>query len=477
MSTDIFYYKSDSDFHPVRVEQKWDIPESTEKLIKVSLVQFRNCETLFLKYFPQFRKLTSQYYGPLYILSSDPNLHPDLDLATSRPWVKPKIFNVNETVYRYYAGVISPYLVNDTVIYGNDADYHCMEVGSSNCCILRSTYEELFSTYSEASLHAFKVKKILEESAATNQDLVFDPFGDRKKVGDIIYDVENRSIRTGKITRIYDWVNGKGCMYWISDMGDPRFEYHFHSDSPYICFSLIDAAQMVQNVSTRKIFNVGDIVYDVGMDFSISQYRVLAVKPMGRLIAYGVINVDTCAHSMVYSDNKDIFNTMGMAKHYVMKSEMEEKILKDYSPTSPMMGGAFSRSPSPEIGERCSSIVFECNEKELTPGEFAPMLDSPKRIPPSELPCKRGLKFADDIGKIITSSGCVREPTPLELPAPAIAPKPKRARRERKALLEYGKSSIFKTPKDPKRVPVKTKRLGYHMYCVKCRKAFASDDE
>jgi hypothetical protein len=122
-----------------------------------------------------------------------------------------------------------------------------------------------------------------------------------------------------------------------------------------------------------------------------------------------------------------------------------------------------------------------CREEDFTQSVL-----SPTKIPPSDLPCKRGLQFADDIGKMIPSSGNEvvpssdeedREPTPLELPAPAIAPKRKRARRERKSLLEYGKSTIFKTPTDAKRVSKKPKRLGHQTYCVKCRKAFASDDE
>ena len=107
-------------------------------------------------------KLTSQYFGPLYILTNDPNLYPDLETVASREWSKPKIFNVNDTIYRYRNGVITPYMVNDTVLFGNNADYHCMEVGSSTCCILRSTYEELFATHEEASLHMFKENKIVE---------------------------------------------------------------------------------------------------------------------------------------------------------------------------------------------------------------------------------------------------------------------------------------------------------------------------
>jgi hypothetical protein len=404
----------------------------------------------------------------LYILTNDPNLYPDLETVASREWSKPKIFNVNDTIYRYRNGVITPYMVNDTVLFGNDADYHCMEVGSSTCCILRSTYEELFATHEEASLHMFKVNKIVEESSTMNQDPVYEPFADRKKIGDIIYDVEQRSIRTGKISGIYDWPNGSGCMYWISDMSLSDFHYHHHSDSPYISFNLMDAAQMAQNVQTKKIFNVGDIMYDVGMDNSIMRYRVLHVKPHGRLIAYGIIGVDTGSHSMVYSDSKDIFNTMGMAKHYVMKSEFEDKILTDRIPQSPTMGAAFSRSPSP------SPCDLYCNERALSPSD---MLTSPQRIPPSDLPCKRGLQFADDVGRVITSSRVAREPTPLELPPPAVASKHKKGRRERKALVEYGKSSIFKPPTHTKRVPVPAKRLGYHMYCVKCRKAFTSDDE
>ena len=42
MSNEIFYYRTDTDFHPIRKENDWDIPDSTEKLMKVFFILFRN---------------------------------------------------------------------------------------------------------------------------------------------------------------------------------------------------------------------------------------------------------------------------------------------------------------------------------------------------------------------------------------------------------------------------------------------------
>ena len=425
----------------------------------------------------QFRKLTSQYYGPLYVLSNDANLHPDMEIANAQPYEKPRLFSVNDTVFRFRLGNISRFTVNETIQFSpSEADYHCMEHDSSNCCILRSTYEELFATHEEAELHKFKVNKILEESMV-NQEPVYEDFKNRPKVGNTIYDVETRSIRIGKISNIHDWPNGKGCLYHIVDKDDSGKTYHFHSDSPFISFNLMDAVLMAQAPQVKKIFNVGDILYDVGLDRSILKYRVLTVKTMGRMNAYGVTNVDNGTQCIVYSDSQDIWNTLGMAKHHAMKMEFESEVFSD--PRSPVMGPAFSRSPSPEPIDRrlrCPSVDFSCYERDFTPSQMM----SPV--------CKRGLVFADDIGKMIPSSAGRelipdgREPSPLVLPPPAIeAPKPaaggkpKKARRERKALLEYGKSPIFKQPIDPKRASVKPKRLRYGPCCAKC--GAAMDDE
>lgn len=41
MSNDICYYKSEIDFHPLRLEKSWDVPESTVKLFKVLFFRFR----------------------------------------------------------------------------------------------------------------------------------------------------------------------------------------------------------------------------------------------------------------------------------------------------------------------------------------------------------------------------------------------------------------------------------------------------
>jgi hypothetical protein len=386
------------------------------------------------------------------VFSNDPSLFFTLDAARSSSNSKPSIFESEQTIYRYVNNTIKTYVVDHVIeLSGNQADYHCMEVSTNECCVLRSSYEELFSTMEQANMHAFKVKKIYEE-ASGNQEPVYVDFVNRKKAGDVIYDVENGSIRTGTIMEVYDWPNGKGCIYSIDDMDQPGSRYHFHSDSPFIAFDLMTAAEHSNTTHVKKEFNMDSVVYDVGLDNSISRYRVVTVRPMGRLIAYGIISDERPVQCIIYSDSNDVWGTLGEAKHYAMKRKFEEGMFMAYDPRSPCMATAFERSPSPEPSEgraRCASVDLGCYEDASSPTKFVR-----------------------------------RSPTPLELTEPAIAssappvaPKRKKARRERKALLEYGKSPIFKSPADTKRVPLQPKRLGYHMYCVKCRAQLNSDDE
>jgi hypothetical protein len=352
---------------------------------------------------------------------------------------------MEQTIYRYVNNTIRTYVVDHVIeLSGNQADYHCMEVSTNECCVLRSCYEELFPTMEQATMHAFKVKKIYEE-ASGNQEPVYVDFVHRKKVGDVIYDVEHGSIRTGTITEVYDWPNGKGCIYNIMDMDQPGVRYRFHSDSPFIAFDLMRAAELTNVTLVKKEFNTDSIVYDVGLDNSISRYRVVSVKPMGRLIAYGILSDESPVQCIIYSDSNDAWGTLGEAKHWVMKRKFEEDTFITYDPRSPCMATAFQRSPSPEPSEgraRCASVDLGCYEDASSPAKFIE-----------------------------------RSPTPLQLTEPAIAPKRKKGRRERKALLEYGKSPIFKSPSKNKRVSMKPRRLGYHMYCVKCRAEIHSDDE
>jgi hypothetical protein len=378
--------------------------------------------------FSQLAKIDAKYYGPLYVFSNDPHLYVCAELVRSVATTPEQAFEVGDSLWRYFGdNVVEYYVEHVRRIWTGVVDYHCKRVSNDTRAQFRSNIYECFHSEEAARMHQFKVHTLLVDSLTADEP-VYAPFVQQYEVGQLLYDAEHRYVRAGTVQSIHMWPNNAGCMYVMQELGVSGIQYWVHSDNKCITADVEEAKRFVReklsaNNPHAKLFNVDDILYDVSLDNSLRNYRVINVDPRTVVARFDAVNIVSGHIVGFYSDDCHVWRTSAEAVHHAFLMKFEDDFRN--------ANAARSASPVPSLLDFCSVRASSADP----PLRLFSRSPSPAPLPLDPEP---------------------QEPSPAAAPPPS-APRPrvKRMRKERRALFQASAASR------PRRFAVEPTRLTY----------------